>query len=164
MHFFRFPYQFSWSSHLTKNTRETHHITKVLLVIIILIDTMLLLFRCSNVPLSSLGHTAFSTWVLTSLENGLEQIMGIICVMIDYVTKWHQAYPLKIKSASEVTDCIIILTDQESVNFGKFGIFDNYFIESIVLMFEALTCYCIFFIILPDTFWGCHSLYIKVET
>ncbi|KAI5090383.1 hypothetical protein C0J45_19244, partial [Silurus meridionalis] len=46
-----------------------------------------------------------------------------ICVIIDYLTKWPQAYPLRSKSAEEVTNCIIkffnqfeapkrILTDQ----------------------------------------------------
>ncbi|XP_051975103.1 arp2/3 complex-activating protein rickA-like [Xyrauchen texanus] len=46
-----------------------------------------------------------------------------ICVMIDYLTKWPQAYPLQSKSAEEVTNCIIkffyqfeapkrVLTDQ----------------------------------------------------
>ncbi|RXN37825.1 gag-pol fusion [Labeo rohita] len=46
-----------------------------------------------------------------------------ICVMIDYFTKWTEAYPLKSKSANEVSDCILdffykfgapkrILTDQ----------------------------------------------------
>lgn len=46
-----------------------------------------------------------------------------ICVMIDYLTKWAQAYPLKTKTAKEVSGCILkfsyqfeapkrILTDQ----------------------------------------------------
>lgn len=46
-----------------------------------------------------------------------------ICVMIDYFTKWAQAYPLRTKTAKEVTGCIMkffyqfeapkrILTDQ----------------------------------------------------
>jgi len=46
-----------------------------------------------------------------------------ICVMVDYLTKWPQAYPLKTKTATEVTECIVkffhqfevpkrILTDQ----------------------------------------------------
>lgn len=46
-----------------------------------------------------------------------------ICVLVDYYTKWPQAYTLKSKSASEVTMCILkfvyqfeapkrILTDQ----------------------------------------------------
>ncbi|XDV22531.1 hypothetical protein PO909_027412 [Leuciscus waleckii] len=46
-----------------------------------------------------------------------------ICVIIDYLTKWPQAYPLKTKTAQEVTDCLLkfvyqfeapqrVLTDQ----------------------------------------------------
>jgi hypothetical protein len=46
-----------------------------------------------------------------------------ICVMVDYHTKWPQAYPLHSKTAEEVTECIVkffhqfeapkrILTDQ----------------------------------------------------
>ena len=30
-----------------------------------------------------------------------------ICVIIDYLTKWPQAYPLHTKSAKEVTECIL---------------------------------------------------------
>ena len=56
---------------------------------------------------------------LTETKDGHQYI----CVMIDYLTKWPQAYPLKTKSAAEVTECIIrffhqfeapkrILTDQ----------------------------------------------------
>lgn len=71
---------------------------------------------------------------LTETNNGHQYI----CVFIDYFTKWPQAYPLKSKSAGEVTNCLIkfvhqfeapkmILTDQgkEFVNsvstlvFGK---------------------------------------------
>ncbi len=48
-----------------------------------------------------------------------------ICVMVDYQTKWPQAYPLRTKTAAEVAGCIIkffhqfeapkrILTDQGS--------------------------------------------------
>ena len=48
-----------------------------------------------------------------------------VCVMVDYYTKWPQAYPLKTKRAEEVTEQIIkfvhqfeapkrILTDQGS--------------------------------------------------
>jgi IS30 family transposase len=46
-----------------------------------------------------------------------------ICVMVDYFTRWSQAYAIKSKSAAEVTQCILkfvyqfevpqrILTDQ----------------------------------------------------
>ncbi|KAL1247033.1 hypothetical protein QQF64_034468 [Cirrhinus molitorella] len=56
---------------------------------------------------------------LTKTDDGYQYI----CVLIDYFTKWPQAYPLKTKSASEVTNCILkffyqfeapkrILTDQ----------------------------------------------------
>ncbi|XP_025763981.1 uncharacterized protein LOC109202383 isoform X2 [Oreochromis niloticus] len=56
---------------------------------------------------------------LTETNNGHQYI----CVFIDYFTKWPQAYPLKSKSAGEVTNCLIkfvhqfeapkrILTDQ----------------------------------------------------
>lgn len=57
-----------------------------------------------------------------------------ICVMVDYFTKWAEAYPLKSKTADEVTNCILdffykfgapkrLLTDQGSefrnkVNYG----------------------------------------------
>ncbi|XP_071060860.1 uncharacterized protein [Pseudochaenichthys georgianus] len=48
-----------------------------------------------------------------------------ICVMVDYFTKWAEAYPLKTKTAEEVTNCILdffykfgapqrLLTDQGS--------------------------------------------------
>ena len=48
-----------------------------------------------------------------------------ICVMVDYFTKWAEAFPLKTKTAEEVTNCIIdffykfgapqrLLTDQGS--------------------------------------------------
>lgn len=37
-----------------------------------------------------------------------------ICVMIDYFTKWTEAYPLKTKCAAEVTECIFNF-------FYKFG-------------------------------------------
>ena len=30
-----------------------------------------------------------------------------VCVMIDYFTKWAEAYPLKTKKAEEVTECIL---------------------------------------------------------
>lgn len=56
---------------------------------------------------------------LSTTEDGHQYI----CVIIDYFTKWPQAYSLKSKSASEVTKCIVkffhqfeapkrILTDQ----------------------------------------------------
>ena len=37
-----------------------------------------------------------------------------ICVMVDYFTKWAEAYPLKTKMAVEVTACILDF-------FYKFG-------------------------------------------
>jgi len=37
-----------------------------------------------------------------------------ICVMVDYFTKWAEAYPLKSKTADEVTNCILDF-------FYKFG-------------------------------------------
>lgn len=48
-----------------------------------------------------------------------------ICVMVDYFTKWAEAYTLKSKTADEVTNCILdffykfgtpkrLLTDQGS--------------------------------------------------
>lgn len=56
-----------------------------------------------------------------------------ICVIIDYLTKWPQAYPLRSKTAKEVTECLIkfvhqfeapkrVLTDQgkEFVNKVSF--------------------------------------------
>jgi len=56
---------------------------------------------------------------LTETKHGHQYI----CVMIDYFTKWPQAYPLTSKAAKEVSKCIIkfvhqfdspkrILTDQ----------------------------------------------------
>ena len=36
-----------------------------------------------------------------------------MCVMVDYFTKWAEAYPLKSKTADEVTSCIL--------DFYKFG-------------------------------------------
>lgn len=67
---------------------------------------------------------------LTLTDNGNQYI----CVIIDYLTKWPQAYPLKSKSAIEVTQCLInfvhqfeapkrVLTDQwtEFVNQASFN-------------------------------------------
>ncbi|RXN33751.1 gag-pol fusion [Labeo rohita] len=61
-----------------------------------------------------------------------------ICVMIDYFTKWTEAYPQKSKSAKEVSDCILdffykfgahkrILTDQgkEFVNKINFDLCES---------------------------------------
>ncbi len=47
---------------------------------------------------------------LTPNKNGYQYI----CVMIDYFTKWCEAFPLKTKSAEEVTGCNVKL-------FYKFG-------------------------------------------
>ncbi|RXN04057.1 gypsy retrotransposon integrase 1-like protein [Labeo rohita] len=47
---------------------------------------------------------------LTPTESGYQYI----CVMVDYFTKWPEAYPLKSKSAADVTECIIDF-------FYKFG-------------------------------------------
>lgn len=38
-----------------------------------------------------------------------------ICVMMDYISKWTEAFPLKTKRAEEVTDCIVKL-------FYRFGV------------------------------------------
>ncbi|KAJ8380364.1 hypothetical protein SKAU_G00011420 [Synaphobranchus kaupii] len=35
-----------------------------------------------------------------------------ICVMVDYLTKWPQAYPLRTKCADEVTECIMLFFHQ----------------------------------------------------
>ncbi|CAJ1063311.1 gag-pol fusion [Xyrichtys novacula] len=40
---------------------------------------------------------------LTKTKNGNQYI----CVMIDYFTKWTEAYPLQWKSAAEVTNCVL---------------------------------------------------------
>lgn len=40
---------------------------------------------------------------LTTTDSGNRYI----CVMIDYLTKWPQAYALKSKRANEVSDCIL---------------------------------------------------------
>ncbi|KAL1268443.1 hypothetical protein QQF64_033806 [Cirrhinus molitorella] len=47
---------------------------------------------------------------LTPTESGHQYI----CVMVDYFTKWPEAYPLKSKRAAEVTECIVDF-------FYKFG-------------------------------------------
>lgn len=47
---------------------------------------------------------------LTPTEDGYQYI----CVMVDYFTKWCEAFPLKTESAEEVTGCIVKL-------FYKFG-------------------------------------------
>lgn len=55
-----------------------------------------------------------------------------ICVMVDYFTKWYEAFPLKSKKAEEVTKCIVqlfykfgaprrILTDQGTEFVNKVG-------------------------------------------
>lgn len=72
-----------------------------------------------------------------------------ICVLIDYLTKWTQAYPLKTKCAEEVTQCILkffyqfeapkrILTDQGkefvnevSINNYLYRIFTVYVVHYI---------------------------------
>ena len=38
---------------------------------------------------------------------GMESGYQYICVMVDYLTKWPQAYPLRTKTAAEVTECIV---------------------------------------------------------
>ena len=52
---------------------------------------------------------------LSATESGNQYI----CVMVDYFTKWAEAYALKSKTAEEVTNCILdfvykfgALTDQ----------------------------------------------------
>lgn len=93
--------------------------------------------------------SAFSVWYgncsgldRKALQRDLFELLGMdligkltlngnqyICASIDYLTKWPQAYPLKSKSAEEVSHCILkffyqfeppkhILTDQgkKSVN------------------------------------------------
>lgn len=40
---------------------------------------------------------------LTPTEDGYQYI----CVMVDYFTKWCEAFLLKSKSAEEVTGCIV---------------------------------------------------------
>ncbi|XDV11184.1 hypothetical protein PO909_000192 [Leuciscus waleckii] len=45
---------------------------------------------------------------LTPTENGNQYI----CVIIDYMTKWPQAYPLKTKAAREVADCLLKFVHQ----------------------------------------------------
>jgi len=66
---------------------------------------------------------------LTPTENGHQYI----CVMVDYFTKWSEAYPLKTKKAEEVTGCILdffytfgapqrLLTDQGREFVNKVGL------------------------------------------
>ncbi|XP_019210278.1 uncharacterized protein LOC102075523 [Oreochromis niloticus] len=70
-----------------------------------------------NQPFELIGMDLIGPLKITSNNN------QYICVLIDYVTKWPQAYPLKSKSAEEVSKCILkffyqfeapkrILTDQ----------------------------------------------------
>lgn len=60
-----------------------------------------------------------------------------ICVMVDYVTKWPQAYPIVNKSAKEVTDCLLkfvhqfetpkrVLTDQGKEFVNEVSVFYVY--------------------------------------
>lgn len=80
---------------------------------------LMLKFFCCKVsqPFELLGMDLIGK--LTETKHGHQYI----CVMIDYFTKWAQAYPLTSKAAKEVTKCIIkfvhqfeapkrILTDQ----------------------------------------------------
>lgn len=59
-----------------------------------------------------------------------------ICVIIDYLTKWPQAYPLRSKCAKEVTECLIkfvhqfeapkrVLTDQGKEFVNDVSIYVN---------------------------------------
>lgn len=76
------------------------------------------LFRCKvSQPFELVGMDLIGK--LSCTQNGHQYI----CVMVDYFTKWPQAYPLKSKSAKDVTECIVkfvhqfeapkrILTDQ----------------------------------------------------
>ncbi|RXN33963.1 gypsy retrotransposon integrase 1-like protein [Labeo rohita] len=83
-------------------------------------------------PLELLGMDLIGK--LTPTENGHQYI----CVMVDYFTKWSEAYPLRTKNADEVTSCILdffykfgapkrILTDQgrEFVNKVNFSLCDK---------------------------------------
>lgn len=67
---------------------------------IVLFITFLLHFKVTQ-PFELLGMDLIGK--LTRTDSGHQYI----CVMIDYMTKWPQAYPLKSKSAAEVTNCII---------------------------------------------------------
>ncbi|XP_056606892.1 uncharacterized protein LOC130424925 [Triplophysa dalaica] len=59
-----------------------------------------------NQPFELLGMDLIGKLTLT--DNGNQYI----CVIIDYLTKWPQAYPLKSKSAIEVTQCLINFVHQ----------------------------------------------------
>ena len=62
----------------------------------------LLILCCFQVsePLELVGMDLMR---LTLTEDGNQYI----CVMVDYFTKWAEAYPLKSKAAVEVTKCIL---------------------------------------------------------
>ncbi|KAK5890850.1 hypothetical protein CesoFtcFv8_014332 [Champsocephalus esox] len=52
-------------------------------------------------PFELIGMDLIGKLAIT--KNGFQYV----CVMIDYMTKWAQAYPLRSKSAEEVTGCIL---------------------------------------------------------
>uniref|UniRef100_A0A673L7L2 Gypsy retrotransposon integrase-like protein 1 n=1 Tax=Sinocyclocheilus rhinocerous TaxID=307959 RepID=A0A673L7L2_9TELE len=68
----------------------------------------LLLLASKNNPWEIVGMDLVGK--LTPTKDGYQYI----CVMVDYFTKWCEAFPLKSKRAEEVTECIIKL-------FYKFG-------------------------------------------
>jgi len=66
-----------------------------------------------------------------------------ICVIIDYLTKWPQAYPLKTKTAKEVTDCLLkfvyqfeapqrVLTDQGKEFVNEVSLDANIYINTLI--------------------------------
>lgn len=57
-------------------------------------------------PFELVGMDLIGKLALT--DNGNQYI----CVVIDYMTKWPQAYPLKTKSAKEVADCLLKFVHQ----------------------------------------------------
>lgn len=88
---------------------------------------------------------------LVPTESGYQYI----CVMVDYLTKWPQAYPLRNKTAAEVTSCIIkffyqfeapkrILTDQgkEFVNevIHKFGNTWEKYVSCVLMYLQNVLC------------------------
>ncbi|MED6277714.1 hypothetical protein CHARACLAT_016281 [Characodon lateralis] len=56
-----------------------------------------------------------------TVTNGSNQY---VCVMVHYFTKWAKAYPLKTKTAAEVTGCIIAFINlvQKAANRPGFGV------------------------------------------
>lgn len=83
---------------------------------------------------------------LTPTKEGYQYI----CVMVDYFTKWCEAFPLKTKSAEEVTTCIIkhfykfgapkrLLTDQGTEFVNKVSVLPLYLFHCYIVVLILLS-------------------------